>query len=87
MSIIIFTVSIFIVVYLLIGGVYVTVIYRRETVTHRRYSEDKISRNELILALTSAAISWPVVMYTRIMDERDRRHDIEHRHVLRQENS
>lgn len=98
MNIFIIVVVSAIIAYLLVGAIYTTIIYRRDTVETRRMrrrgvrpipcqrsSADGLFDSpevELATMLMIAVVSWPVVMYSRVMDMRDRKNDAVHRHVL-----
>jgi hypothetical protein len=91
------------IVYLLVGGIYTTIIYRQDTaevrkmrrrgvrpVVYERSSADGLFDSpevELATMLMIAVASWPVVMYNRVMDMRDRKNDAVHRHVLESDQS
>jgi hypothetical protein len=103
MNIFIIVVVSTIIVYLLVGAIYTTIIYRQDTaetrkmrrrgvepVARQRSSADGLFDSpeaELATMLVIAAVSWPIVMYNRTMDIRDRKNDAVHRHVLESDQS
>jgi hypothetical protein len=88
-AVIIFIVPIMIFIYLLVGSVYVGIIYRQDVIMSKTAvsGQHQDSKFELISMLVFAAISWPFIMYNRIMDARDAQREASHRHVLDEERS